>query len=377
MVGEGLTSKSKESALSTTRTRSALAVTAVLAGAITVGIPGAASASQTRTTTVYTLSNAASGNTVLAFHAAGGALTPAGSYATGGSGTGVAGGLGDQGALTVAEGGRTLLAVNAGSDSLTALRVGDEGSLTPASTAASGGTMPVSVTVHGDLVYVLNAGDNTISGLHLRHGQLTPIPGSTRHLSPGAAGAAEIKFAPDGRHLLVTEKGSNSLDTFTVGWLGLPSAARATASQAAVPFGFDFDRRGDALVSDAAASAVTAYSVRGGTARQVAYVPDGGGAACWVVVSRHTGVAYVANAATGTISTYDTDHGAPRLDQAVAATVGGHPTDEALGRGDVLYIRDATDNRLQQVGFGANGAQVVDSPATLPASAAGIAVIEG
>lgn len=363
--------------MTTTRSRSALAVTAVLAGALTVGIPSAASASQTHSTTVYTLSNAASGNTVLAFHPAGAALTPAGSYATGGNGTGAAGGLGDEGALTVADGGRTLLAVNAGSDSLTALRVGDGGSLTPVSTAASGGAMPVSVTVHGDLVYVLNAGDNTISGLRLRHGHLTPIPGSTRPLSSGAAGAAEIAFTPDGRHLLVTEKGSNSLDTFTVDRQGLPSGARATASQAAVPFGFDFDRRGDALVSDAAASAVTAYTVRGGTARQVAYLPDGGGAACWVVVSRHTGIAYVANAATGTISTYDTHDGTLHLDQAVAATVGGHPTDEALGRGDVLYVRDATGNRLQQVGFGAHGAQIVDSPATLPASAAGIAVVEG
>jgi 6-phosphogluconolactonase (cycloisomerase 2 family) len=364
-----------------TRSRSALAVTAVLAGAIAVGVPGAASASQAHVTTVYTLSNAASGNAVLAFRAIGGALTPAGSYATGGVGTGAAGGLGDQGALAVADGGRTVLAVNAGSDSLTALRVGDgdsdSGALTPVSTAPSGGTTPVSVTVHGDLVYVLNAGDNTISGLRLRHGRLSPIPGSTRRLSPGAAGAAEIEFAPDGRHLLVTEKGSNSLDTFAVDRRGLTSAARATGSQAAVPFGFDFDRRGDALVSDAAASAVTAYTVRGGTARQVAYVPDGGGAACWVVVSRHTDVAFVANAATGTISTYDTRHGILRLDQAVAATVGGHPTDEALGRGEVLYVRDASGHRLQQVGFGAGGAQVVDSPATLPASAAGIAVVEG
>ncbi len=361
--------------MTTTRPRTALAVAAVLAGTITVGLPSAASAAETHPTTVYTLSNAVSGNAVLAFHAAGGALTPAGTYATGGTGTGA--GLGDQGALTLAEGGRILLAVNAGSDSLTALKVGDSGGLAPVSTASSGGHLPVSVTAHGDLVYVLNAGDNTISGLRLRHGHLIPIPGSTRSLSPGAAGAAQIGFAPDGRHLLVTEKGSNSLDTFTVDSRGLASAAHATASQAAVPFGFDFDRRGQALVSDAAASAVTSYTLHGGTARQLAYVPDGGGAACWLVVSRHTGVAYVANAATGTISTYQTHTGTLRLTEAVAATVGGHPTDEALGGGDVLYVRDAANNRLQQVTFAAHGAQVVDSPATLPAGATGIAVLEG
>ena len=362
--------------MKTTRPRAALAVTAVLSSALIVGLPTAASASQRHATTVYTLSNAASGNTVLAFHSAAGALTAAGSYATGGQGTGA--GLGDQGALTVADGGHVLLAVNAGSDSLTALRVAEEGSLMPESTVASGGRQPVSVTVHGDLVYVLNAGDNTISGFRLRHGHLAPLPGSTRALSASAAGAAQIGFAPDGRYLLVTEKGSNSLDTFTVDQWGLASQAHSTASQAAVPFGFDFDRRGDALVSDAAASAVTAYSLRGGTARQLAYVPDGGAAACWLVVSRQTGTAYVANAATGTISTYDTRHGGLNLVKGVAATVGGHPTDEALGRGDVLYLRDATNNRLQRVAFSAaGGPEIADSAATLPAGAAGIAVIEG
>ena len=143
-----------------------------------------------------------------------------------------------------------------------------------------------------------------------------------------------------------------------------------------MPFGFDFDNHGDALVSDAAASAVTTYSVASGTAHQLAYVPDGGGAACWLVVSHTTGTAYVANAATGTISTYQVRHGALTLTAPIAATVGGHPTDEALGRGDVLYVRDATNNRLQAVHFGAGGsAEVSNTPSVLPAGAAGVAVV--
>lgn len=364
--------------MKSSRVRGSLAAAAVLGGALAVGVPTSASAAEApsfgHSATVYTLSNAASGNEVLAFRAAGGALTPAGAYPTGGLGTGA--GLGDEGALTLADGGRVLLAVNAGSDSLTSLWVSGSGALTPASTVPSGGTTPVSVTVHGNLVYVLNAG--SISGFRLHHGVLTPLAGSTRPLSSGAAGAAQIGFTPDGRYLLVTEKGSNSLDTFTVDEWGLASAARATASAAAVPFGFAFDDRGDAVVSDAAASAVTTYSLRGGVAHQLAYVPDGGGAACWVVTSPRTGTAYVANAATGTISTYDVRAGHLRLTDAVAATVGGHPTDEALGHGDALYVRDATNNRLQAVYFGTEGgARVVSSVSVLPPSAAGIAVVEG
>jgi 6-phosphogluconolactonase (cycloisomerase 2 family) len=375
--------------MKTARTRTSLAATAVLGTALAVGVPAAASAATAasgtatsasagtaRPATVYTLSNAATGNAVLAFHAHGGALTPAGTFPTGGLGSGA--GLGDQGALTLADGGTVLLAVNAGSNSLTALRVAEDGTLAATSTAPSGGSTPVSVTVHGDLVYVLNAGDGgSVSGFRLRHGRLTPLAGSTRALSAGTGGAAQIGFSPDGRRLLVTEKASNSLDTFTVDARGLASAARPTASQAAVPFGFGFDDRGDAVVSDAAASAVTTYSLHGGVARQLAYQPDGGAAACWLVVSPRTQTAYVANAGTGTISTYAVAGGELRLTRAVAATVGGHPTDEALGHGDVLYVRDATNNRLQAVYFGGEaGATVVNSLSVLPASATGIAVAE-
>jgi 6-phosphogluconolactonase (cycloisomerase 2 family) len=360
----------------TERSRTALALTAVLGGAIAVAVPGVASAAPTHATTVYTLSNAAGGNTVLAYRDAGGVLTPAGAYPTGGLGTGK--GLGDQGAVEPAEHGRVLLAVNAGSNTLTALRVAEDGSLSVASTVPSGGVAPVSVTVHGDLVYVLNAGDDTISGFRLRDGVLTPLAGSTRSLSAGVAGAAEIGFSPDGRRLVVTEKASDSLDTFVVGRDGLPSDAAWTASVGAVPFGFDFDGRGDAVVSDAAASAVTTYRLGSGTAREIAYLPDGQGAACWLVVSRDTGTAYVANAAAGTISTYDVRDGALRLTDAVAANVGGHPTDEALGADGVLYVRDATGNRLQAVRFAEGGAATVaDGLADVPAGASGIAVIRG
>src|SRR5207248_7379662 len=91
-----------------------LAMALVLVSAVAFA-PGAAQAAQDDPGAVYVMSNAPAGNAVLAFdRAANGALSPAGSYATGGNGTGA--GLGSQGALVLSADGRWLLAVNAGSN---------------------------------------------------------------------------------------------------------------------------------------------------------------------------------------------------------------------------------------------------------------------
>src|SRR5688572_14431568 len=75
---------------------------------------------------VYVMSNSPGGNAILVFdRAAGGALTPAGSLATGGLGTGS--GLGSQGALIVSDNGRWLFAVNAGSNSVSVFAVRPNG----------------------------------------------------------------------------------------------------------------------------------------------------------------------------------------------------------------------------------------------------------
>jgi len=365
--------------------RAGLSAASLLCGAaaLTIGLPGIASAHQAPTTTqtIYTLSNAATGNTVLAFHQQNGTLVAAGSYATGGSGTGA--GLGSQGAVVTADQGRILLAVNAGSNSLTSFRIGQGGALREVSTVASGGQTPISVTSNGDEVYVLNAGNNTIAGFRLDDGWLSPIAGSVRSLSAGAAGAAEIAFSPDGRSLVVTEKGSNTIDTFAVSHRDAATAV-ATASVGSTPFGFDFDRQGDAIVSDAAggnagAAALTSYSVHGSATAETAYVPDGQTAACWVIVDRGDAIAYTTNAGSGTVSSYSVQGGQLVLINAVAQTVGGHPTDESFGgNGNVLYIRDATGNRIQAVTVLGNGAlgSVIDSAAVLPASASGLASIQ-
>src|SRR6266480_1725333 len=166
---------------------------------------------------VYTLTNQAAGNAVAVFdRAADGTLTAAGTIATGGTGTG--GGLGSQGAVALSDDGRRLFAVNAGSNDVSVFDIGPAG-LALASRTASGGTLPISLTVHGDVLYVLNAGgDGNISGFRVGNdGTLAPLAGSTRPLSGSGVGPAQVSFSSTGAWLVVTEKTTNRLDIYAVG----------------------------------------------------------------------------------------------------------------------------------------------------------------
>ena len=98
---------------------------------------------------VYVLTNAVTGNQVVAYDRSDdGTLSPSGSYATGGTGTGA--GLGSQGAVALGDDGRLVLAVNAGSASLSALQATGSG-LKLRSVVPTNGPTPISVTVHGKL----------------------------------------------------------------------------------------------------------------------------------------------------------------------------------------------------------------------------------
>src|SRR5258707_15868288 len=102
-----------------------LAATLVLVSAAALA-PAAAQAAGDDPGAVYVMSNAPAGNAVLVFNrTADGALAPAGSYATGGTGTGA--GLGSQGALVVSDDQHWLLAVNAGSNSVSVFEVRHDG----------------------------------------------------------------------------------------------------------------------------------------------------------------------------------------------------------------------------------------------------------
>jgi VCBS repeat-containing protein len=308
-----------------------------------------ASAADLRAGAVYTLTNSAAGNAVAVFaRAADGSLTSAGLVPTGGIGTGAS--LGSQGALALSKNGQWLYAVNAGSNSISVLRVTNDG-LVPVQTIPSGGQMPISLTVSGQLLYVLNAGGSgNITGFVIgSDGTLTPLAGSTRGFGGAATGPAQISFTPDGSMLVVTEKNANAIIYYTVGADGLPSGPNSRPSSGATPFGFDFAGRDVLVVSEAGGgpnggSAVSSYQIAPGLPIVSPSVADHQGAACWVVATENGRFAYTANAASDSISGFSVGAtGKLKLldPSGVTASVGAgkHPTDMAVSAGSrYLYV---------------------------------------
>jgi 6-phosphogluconolactonase len=329
---------------------------------------------------VYTLSNSPGGNAVLAFERdADGSLSGPTSYPTGGTGNG--GGLGSQGAIVLGDNNRDLYAVNAGSDSISHFSVTKDG-LEWESTVPSGGTMPISIAVSHDLLYVLNAGGTpNITGFDTSHGGLTPIAGSTRALGVGAAGPAQVSFSPDGRVLVVTEKGSNTIDTYSVGHDGLADSAATFPSAGGTPFGFEFDKHGNLLVSDAAGTASSYSLSKEGRVNVITGAVDTHqGAPCWLVTSKDGRYAYTANGGTGTISGFSVDKdGALTLLDASGVTAdlgaGSHPLDEAVTK-DGRYLYNLTDgtHSISGLSIGKDGSLTgAGTTGGLPVGAAGIA----
>jgi 6-phosphogluconolactonase len=261
---------------------------------------------------VYTLSNATAGNEVVMFRMSGnGNLTMAGSFSTGGAGTGT--GLGSQGSL-VLDGG-LLFAVNAGSNDVSVLSTGENG-LTLIDKKPSGGINPISLTTHGRLLYVLNSGGaGNITGFRINDdGTISQISGSTQPLSSSAAGPAQIEFSPDGRILVVTEKATNMIDTYTIGFDGTSSGPIVQSSAGETPYGFAFDKRGHLIVSDAfgggsLAGAMSSYDVSAaGISLITGPVYDKQTAPCWVAVTKNGRFAYTTNTGTSNISGYRIGH---------------------------------------------------------------------
>jgi 6-phosphogluconolactonase len=334
---------------------------------------------------VYTLTNSASGNAVAVFERdRDGSLTARGTVATGGNGTGA--GRGSQGALILD--GNRLLAVNAGDNTLSLLLVDRRGKVRLTDVDPSGGARPISVTVHGKFVYVLNAGNATtpanIHGFIALWGRLVPLPGSTRSLSTAAPDPAQVEFSPNGRHLVVTEKATNLIVTYNVR-RGYASGPNAQPSAGQTPFGFGFDRRGLLIVSEAFggapdASAVSSYSlsVDGTTGPISASAKTTETAACWIVVTKNGRYTYTTNTGSNSITGYriGNDGSLAILDAGgKTADTGAAPIDMALTKSSrLLYALAGGVPEIR--GFVVNGDGSLDPIETvggLPAGTVGLA----
>src|SRR5436190_5364882 len=178
-----------------------------------------------------------------------GALERIGTFATGGAGDAKPH-LTSQGSVTLTRDGRHLLVTNAASDDVTIFAVTQDGMLERSRTVATG-SAPKSVAEHEGLVYVLNTGKPSLLGFRVVGDGLEMVPGTERSLSAANADPAQAGFTPDGRTLVLTERGTDSIVTYAVasdGSLGMP---QVIASAGPTPYGFAISSANTLVVTEA------------------------------------------------------------------------------------------------------------------------------
>ena len=349
---------------------------------------------------VFVMSNILEGNTVVAYQrAADGTLTLAGEFATGGNGGDFDGAEGldpliSAYAIINTPDNEYLMAVNAGSNTISVMEINDDMTLDLVDTESSFGVGPNSLAYNNGLVYVTNiaaeggdfAGEpdqeGSIYGYTFADGNLTPLgPESLRELNNRPAA---VRFSPDGGTLLVTSinSGSNQLASadqdsivaFTIDENGLPSenitggatsTFQGNAENRNLPsaIGFEVTDRSNgtfAIVTEAReftaagdppnfpglqSGSVSVYQVNddgslAGTqldliAGQSAIRGQGQITTCWVVLSPDGEYFFVSNAIDATISSFrftDASGNIELIEEVAASGTGpGTETDPALG----------------------------------------------
>lgn len=277
---------------------------------------------------VYTATNNPSGNSVIVFaRHSNGTLSESETVPTGGTGAADQPPFGfpvvdSSQSMRLSPGGHLLFVVNGGDNSVSSFRVTDWG-LQLVSHVSSGGSLPISLALDGHLLYVLNEDSGNISGLYVSHGgHLTPIPGSSQPLSSDTSGEpangapAQIGFSPDGSVLNVTERLTDTIDTFRMRPNGTPGPAVPTATPTQTiggiaannPFGFAYQGSDHLIVTNANAfqsfvSSASSYRLTNSHSTPLTpitpIVLTNGLATCWIVITNDGRWAFMSNTVSG------------------------------------------------------------------------------
>jgi 6-phosphogluconolactonase (cycloisomerase 2 family) len=336
---------------------------------------------------VFVQTDAAAGNRVVAYsRSADGSLTFRHSYATGGLGGALDGAAVDftasEGALTYDRAHHTLLAVNAGSDSVSVFAVRGT-SLRLLQVVDSGGAFPVSVTTYGRYAYVLNARDGgSVQGYVIGAGRLHKVDSWNRSLGLDPTATPEfthtpgqVGFTPSGRQLIVTTKANtNAIDVFAVHDGALSADPVVNVKAGSVPFGFVFDHAGHLAVTEAGTNAVTTYAVRwDGTLKQLSSVATGQAATCWITDAGR--FLYASNAGSASESRLSTaSNGALTLLGQTATSAGAVDAD-ATPDGRWLYVQGGAAGTVDAYGVNADGSLTAAGTVTVPNAVGGEGIV--
>jgi 6-phosphogluconolactonase (cycloisomerase 2 family) len=336
---------------------------------------------------VFVLNDNPTANAVIAYdRTATGALVEAGRYPTGGTGGVLAGSVVDhtasQGALAYDRTARVLYAVNPGSDTVTSFTVaGDR--LVRHQVLSSGGAFPVSVAVHGNQVYVLNARDGgSVQGYIRVGGRLVLVPGwhrdlglDTRQTPEFASTPGQVAFSPDGRHLLVTTKnGGNSIDVFAVGPLGPSATPTVNPLPGTVPFAVAFDGQGHVAVTEVGPNVVATFALGGdGRLTPLAQAATGQKGTCWVVAAG--GELYASNTGSGTVSAYAVAADGALTAGGVTPTGAGTVDASVSSDGRFLYVQAGAAGEVDTFRIGAHGTLAPLGSVIVPGAAGGEGIV--
>lgn len=374
---------------------------------------------------LYTTTNNPAGNAVVMFRrSANGQIVQKKTVKTGGKGIASQPPFGfpivdASGSTQLTPDGKLLFVVNDGDNTISSFLITANGPKL-VDHVTSGGVLPVSLTISGHLLYTVNEVTGNIFGYRFTNtGFMTPIVNSERALSrPGPDGvAAQIGFTPNGRVLVVSQRGlpahKGVIDTFVVHGDGSTGPAQPHTADDANPFGFAF--AGSHLIVSNVGFVATPPNVmpnpvdptqfNGSTSSYT--VSNSGGltlvntaassarAACWVVISKGGGFAFVVNTLSdavpdtgsgkGSISRYSIGpDGKLTLQSPNASTTpAGFPGDEGLSSdGKFLYVLTPFvmgQNKSHIDAFSVSGGNlsnppIQSTPSNLPNGVSGIAV---
>ncbi|HWZ44043.1 MAG TPA: beta-propeller fold lactonase family protein [Candidatus Saccharimonadales bacterium] len=297
---------------------------------------------------IYTLSNPSGPNSVVAYEVSAetGQLTYTGSYATGGLGQATDNIIAVQ-QSAIAWNGHFLFVVNPGSNDLSVFSVNADGSLDLVRHGIpSGGNGPVSIAIHGNLMYVANIGDDSVipanyTGFRIDEGRLEPIAGSTVTLNV-LDHPATVLFNDDGSLLAGSRGIAGKVDVFQVERSGLLTRTAELPGQPGV-LGLAFNpvRKSQLMGALTFLPGAASYAISdSGDISVVNTITDVPSIdSCWEVISKDGSKAWVSAPMSASITLYQIDQ------QGALTRVSAHGT-AGLGAGAADLTFDAHERFL-------------------------------